>query len=42
MGIKVKSEFGIPNYHLPKSFELDKPQIARIYPGIKKTYLDDA
>ena len=27
---------------MPKSYELDKPQVAKIWPGKKKTFLDDA
>lgn len=41
-GMRGKSEFGIQNYHLPKSTALDLPQVARIHKGKRPTYIDDA
>jgi len=43
MGLKKKHEFGVDGYDMIKfNAHLDKPQNVRIYPGLKKTYIDEA
>lgn len=40
-GIRGKSEFGLSHYHMPESYALKKPRVARIHPGIKTTFIDE-
>ena len=40
--MRGKSEFGISNYHLPRCAVEDVPKTARIHPGKKTTFIDEA
>ena len=41
-GLKGSTDFGIQGYKVAYTCELDKPQIKKIHPGKRTTYLDDA
>ena len=41
-GVRGIDEFGVKGYFLQKTNALDKPKAAKIWGGVKKTYVDEA